>query len=1108
MADSDSGGEGVSVIPSISRRGFLGAVAVGAGALALPGAAQAMPMPVSPAAATSFVIRRREDMLRLVVDSRDLTIDKARGQISIGGNIPYLRVSFGPQSIIERGEPYGRTGTARPVPARLSGPSHLTFRVMDRIGMSLGALLAWSDRELVIHPLAQAKDGEDVSARNYDKAFDNWVTVIEMPWWLVLSPHREASFTEQLTPKTRDGVTEVFHSRLASGAGENQTEDPAERTLRGIWIRDPQAASLLQSAAASIAEGQPGFPWGRTYDTLLTPRDRADIVRLTTRTGANQLGGPARAVKARVALSPLGGYLDAAGAWNEPGVATLLSWRQRIWQGRDTYTKTVRAGLLYPWGIKAAYVEEGLRVFAADASGLADGVTAFWQVRRSVIVADPDVDLAGDSAGTDAGKRGALFTSIHCRTTQTPPLEEAGNARPAGWRNLLVFTPKITTDDGSQAFLFDLVGTDPDGNAVAFRQPLLFAAVATTGAADADPNFTNAGADALTAFYDGLPEGDKAALFDGSTISFAASAPGSPHARRAASRGAVPRSGDDETLLGADVNTSTQLPTRSAVFRPARVVPAQSAQEQPLPLISGSAAALKQSLRPKNFPQVDSAVVYLEDTARVAGKEIITALTYPRAYLENGFDEARNEAQVFLQQAEEEATDIAMDAKRAGGVLVAQMGLGGLSRTLGNVYGDAQELQKLAADGRITPGEALKAIKLLGGVSLADILPADFPALGSDGLPSDQALTLTSDLVDVGLDTERLIITMGMTWRAGTLEDVPLLDVSNASLSLLLVSEVPTLGGSASWSVRGEFADFAANLIPSDDGSDDTVFVRVIVDKIIFSAGSGQTPGVDVDVKTIDFGGMLQLVKKLADYLPFGDGLSIDVDTAGIRAGLTLTLPQIALGAFTLSGVGVKTALTLPFGDTPVRFRFGMSGIEDPFSMTVMGLGGGGWFTNDLGLDGIERFEVAAFIEAKAAVDFGVASGGVSIKGGFQFTVGALEPGLPEGLEITAFVAVNGHVDVLGIASASIDIYIGQSVILPSSLPGDVYLKGRASCTVRVSVAFLSKSVTFEVERTFKGARIPDPTARSVRADDESGRVVFRDATSQSDWDAYCGAFA
>ena len=142
---------------------------------------------------------------------------------------------------------------------------------------------------------------------------------------------------------------------------------------------------------------------------------------------------------------------------------------------------------------------------------------------------------------------------------------------------------------------------------------------------------------------------------------------------------------------------------------------------------------------------------------------------------------------------------------------------------------------------------------------------------------------------------------------------------------------------------------------------------------------------------------------------------------------------------------------------------------------------------------------------------YGVASGGVSVKAGFQFSVGAPAPEETAVLELTAFVSVNGNVEVLGIANATMDVYMGLSVVVPSTLPGDVLLKGRAECSLRVSVAFFSKTVRFDVERSFKGARIPAPSGRSLvsRAEeDPESAVVFSDSMSREAGDRYCGAFA
>lgn len=58
------------MLPEVSRRGFLGGlVAAGAVVVALPGSAQALVFPVSASSEGNIVVvRRREDMLRLVID--------------------------------------------------------------------------------------------------------------------------------------------------------------------------------------------------------------------------------------------------------------------------------------------------------------------------------------------------------------------------------------------------------------------------------------------------------------------------------------------------------------------------------------------------------------------------------------------------------------------------------------------------------------------------------------------------------------------------------------------------------------------------------------------------------------------------------------------------------------------------------------------------------------------------------------------------------------------------------------------------------------------------------------------------------------------------------
>lgn len=1062
----------------------------------------------------SLVIRRREDLLRLVITPVDMTIDKATGRLTPTGDVGLLVVNFGPQAVTEKAFPPDVTPPTGAVPARLSGDSQLTFVVDSSVALTLSGLLSWAERAPSLSPIGRYLDGEVLPASlPVGKPPSPYVTMIEMPWWLVLSPNRLSSWTEQVRAKTYDGRSEVFHARLASmlpGAG--QTDEPEYRTLRGIWIKDPTATSLLREPNREVAAGQPGHP----FTMIPTPRDRADIVNLTTRTGAMEVGGQARAIKARVALSPLGGQLVAEGAWDEPGVSSMTSWQQRIWQGRDTYAKVVRRGFLYPWGFKAAQIEEGVRAFRADAGGT---IRAFWEKRTMVAITEPEVNLGDSGAATDAGKRAALFSSVTCITEQTPPLVLPDDLTPmrGAWAGMKVYTPKVATRNGTAAFQFDLIGIDPDGNEIPFSQPLLFAqqkvedssttrpsqrrgADGRFGLDDlTDPNFTEEGAAQLRSYYDdSVPYADKVAEYGGTAIAYAENFANSV------------TSDDGEVLSEAIASSQTMQSTKEIVFGIANSV------DGAVQLIQGEVEDLLEEYHPNNIPVIKEAKVFLEDTARIAQETVEATLTQTRDYIENAFDDVKNKGQVYLQQAEGAANELLMDAAKAGGVVAPNVNVAGLSRKVGNVYGDIQSVRAMAADGRVTPGEAFAALNLLGGVSLADILPTEYDAVDANGEPTGMALSIESTFVDTGLDSERAIVTMSMTIDSNSqvLQSIPLLSVDDARLAILLRSEIPTVSGSASWSARGEFSNFIVHLVPIEG----LEFVNVDVERIIFTAGSGKGADVDVKVREVDFSGLLTLVKKLASLLPFGDMLIIDVNSSGVKAGFFFELPTLAFGAFAISGLGVGAELAIPFDSRPVRFGFLLSMPDNPFSLTVTGLGGGGWLENSLGLNGIERLSIAGFVAAEVKVDFGVAGGGVSVRAGFQFQIGALEPpieGVDEGLVLTAFASLNGYIDVLGIASASLDVYIGLSVVVPAALPDYVKLYGIATCTMRVSLAFYTESVTFEVKRSINATYLEPPTLRrrsgrralDARASGEIDPATFADAWDERAWAEFCGAF-
>jgi hypothetical protein len=176
----------------------------------------------------------------------------------------------------------------------------------------------------------------------------------------------------------------------------------------------------------------------------------------------------------------------------------------------------------------------------------------------------------------------------------------------------------------------------------------------------------------------------------------------------------------------------------------------------------------------------------------------------------------------------------------------------------------------------------------------------------------------------------------------------------------------------------------------------------------------------------------------------------------------------------------------LPFiGDAPtVGFNFCTR--ERPFTLAVMFLGGGGFFGLRLNPQGLVLLEASLEFGAVLALDFVVASGSVSCMAGIYFRLEAKDGSL------TGYVRIRGEVDVLGLISASLEMYMGLTYEF-----GSGKVVGRATITIEVEVLFFSESVSVSCERKFAGS---------------SGDPTFADAMGPyapgGPWVTYCQAFA
>ncbi len=305
-------------------------------------------------------------------------------------------------------------------------------------------------------------------------------------------------------------------------------------------------------------------------------------------------------------------------------------------------------------------------------------------------------------------------------------------------------------------------------------------------------------------------------------------------------------------------------------------------------------------------------------------------------------------------------------------------------------------------------------------------------------------------------------------------------------------AKVKKSGGAPSINVRCALTHFDLNLL----GDGDAGFIRLEFEKIEFTGDSSFKTDVDVGFSGIHFIGVLSFVEVLRDLIPldgFSDPPALTIDEHGIDASFSVALPNIAVGVMSLTNLRLGAGFTVPFIGQPLSVRFFFCTREAPFTLTVTLFGGGGFFGICIDPHGVQKLEASFEFGAAIAIDFGVASGGVHVMAGIYFKME------PNKASLTGYFRLGGYVDVLGLISASIELYMDLTYVFEEGK-----CIGHASLTIEVHVLFFSASVTISCERKFAGSS-GDPTFSALVGPGD-GVVVTPD--TQYPWREYCEAFA
>lgn len=484
------------------------------------------------------------------------------------------------------------------------------------------------------------------------------------------------------------------------------------------------------------------------------------------------------------------------------------------------------------------------------------------------------------------------------------------------------------------------------------------------------------------------------------------------------------------------------------------------------------------------LPVMEAATVRIEAVETMTGQLTGSEVRYEQRYLDN----ASNPTEIYLNLVSRFSTKLTSQV--TGGLAAPNFEVGALSRFAGPVSLAKSAAGTSLVDGKFTPDAIFPAIKLLGGIDLGKIVKEMMVNAGVGVNIPNLTTSRTGNTIETRYE-----------WATENLKDIVIFTPEPGARLALLASfkqELdPATGapGASSQRIEGSLTNFAITLLPKLKDADLPTLVKLGFQSVVFSSIPSKKTDVAVTLKqpALEFLGPLRFVNEVAKFIPldgFSDPPSLDVTADGVSLGYSLGIPTIGIGVFTLANISFSAGFYLPFLDGPIGVRLAFCERPQPFTLTVYGLGGGGFFGITFGIGGVQMIEMALEFGAALALNLGVASGSVSVMGGVYYQKSGA------GFILEAYIRMNGSLRVLGLISVTCVFYLSLTYLSEQDL-----LKGQASLSLRVKIVFFSKTVSVTVERTLKGS---DPTFREVFTTHHD-RIL---EAPVDDWAEYAGAFA
>lgn len=958
-------------------------------------------------------------------------------------------------------------------------------------------------------------------------------TAIEAPYRLIISPSDLNGWTHATEPVGAEDAghrIELWHSRLGVrrvGRDDSVTVDEAssyQRIIRGIWARDREAMPDWTTEKTPTHADDP-------FRSSLDGADRHMIVRQSSEAwlGADNQRITPEPVEARsLYVSAIGAWLDLHGAWetieySEGGMSSIESWDHIAPMGRDQYVKVVYPGYLWPFGHRASLV----KLTERKMKDAAPSIAGLYQ-RMFLVIKEPVKRFS---------QRDLPFTEVRIAPLVTPTL----NPPPSGDDFNEAFVPNV--DNAPFPFILHArdhedrpvrlvtaltwvaeVYTDgpairtlhaPHATIAADGQKVAFAAVKKGG--DTIAPAANLTFDAEPFVGGATPKMTTAAITIDAVEQLSAAGPVAveyfptylDHGFGGGNAGEVWAKLTAAVELGFGQGKSSGSDKAGGFIQPDLTVAGLSRLNGTVNDLANVAnnvfdpAQFLDGVLPKLFGLVDLVDILelvgldLNDAPAVVSETLnrIEGFIDDLERAKKAVEDAVAEANKLVARATGKAAELqqqAQDALNAAQNLetLVTNAVDDVTTTITNlVDATEQAVEQALANPLATLKTALAEIP-----NVAPLLP---PLIRHQLENLAAILQTLVDAVDLIHDIFRFLNGLGsssaqfsyryewkpkmQSWPSGS---TPVLELQSDSLVLAVEGRI---NGKGEMGVEAlaELKDFSLNLLPGAE------LVEFRFDHLSFRAGTAGKPEVDVILNDIKFVGLLGFIEVLKELIPF-DGFSdppfLDVTASGLTAGFTQDLPNVAIGVFNLSNLSLGADVQVPFLGEMVTVGFNFCTRERPFTLAVLFIGGGGFFGIRLSPQGLVVLELSLEAGAVLAVDFGVASGSVSAMLGIYMRLEG------DAGSLAGYFRLRGEVDVLGLISASIELYLELMYDFDTGK-----MVGRASLTVKVEVLFFSASVTIEAERQFAGSN-GDPNFVDVMG-------LEADGTSPA-WSDYCLAFA